>query len=103
MEEHFADIKQSLVTGLCKALMKYDIIFCNPDETTNCFAKTINYSIIINHRVINGKTNVVQTWIIDLYYDLVASEDYGDREISKDETVHLISLYNDFLMLGIKS
>ena len=25
MEEHFADIKQSLVTGLCKALMKYDI------------------------------------------------------------------------------
>ena len=70
-------------------------IFCNPDETTNCFAKTINYSII-NHRVINGKTNVVQTWIIDLYYDLVASEDYGDREISKDETVHLISLYNDF-------
>ena len=22
MEEHFADIKQSLVTGLCKALMK---------------------------------------------------------------------------------
>ena len=25
MEEHFADIKQSLVTGLCKTLMKYDI------------------------------------------------------------------------------
>ena len=25
MEEHFADIKQCLVTGLCKALMKYDI------------------------------------------------------------------------------
>ena len=25
MEDHFADIKQSLVTGLCKALMKYDI------------------------------------------------------------------------------
>jgi len=25
MEEHFADIKQSIVTGLCKALMKYDI------------------------------------------------------------------------------
>lgn len=25
MEKHFADIKQSLVTGLCKALMKYDI------------------------------------------------------------------------------
>lgn len=25
MEEHFADIKQSLVTGLCKALIKYDI------------------------------------------------------------------------------
>ena len=25
MEEHFADIKQSLVTGLCKALINYDI------------------------------------------------------------------------------
>ena len=25
MEDHFADIKQSLVTGLCKALIKYDI------------------------------------------------------------------------------
>lgn len=25
MEEHFADIKQSLVTGLCKALVNYDI------------------------------------------------------------------------------
>ena len=25
MEEHFADIKQSLVTGLCKALLNYDI------------------------------------------------------------------------------
>ena len=32
MEEHFADIKQSLVTGLCKALVNYDIsiapLFC---------------------------------------------------------------------------
>ncbi|MEE1263794.1 hypothetical protein [Ruminococcus sp.] len=25
MEEHFADIKQSLVAGLCKALINYDI------------------------------------------------------------------------------
>ncbi|MEE1049142.1 MAG: hypothetical protein U0M60_17190, partial [Clostridia bacterium] len=25
MEEHFADIKQSLVTGLCRALLNYDI------------------------------------------------------------------------------
>lgn len=25
MEEHFADIKQSLVTGLCKALINFDI------------------------------------------------------------------------------
>ena len=71
-------------------------IFCNPDEATKSFAKTINYMITINHRIINGKTNVVQTWIIDLFYDLVVAEDYGDKAISKDETVHLISLYNDF-------
>lgn len=25
MDEHFSDIKQSLVTGLCKALLNYDI------------------------------------------------------------------------------
>ena len=71
-------------------------IFCNSDETTKCFAKTIDYKIMINHRIFNGKTNVVQTWIIDLFYDLVAAEDYGDKVITKDETVYLISLYNDF-------
>lgn len=71
-------------------------IFCNPDEATKCFAKSIDYKIMINHRIINGKTNVVQTWIIDLFYDLVAAEDYGDKVITKDETVYLISLYNDF-------
>lgn len=71
-------------------------IFCNPDEATKCFAKTFNYTITINHRVIKGKTNVVQTWIIDLYYDLVVTENYGEKDISKDETIYLITLYNDY-------
>lgn len=71
-------------------------IFCNPDEATKCFAKTFNYTITINHRVIKGKTNVVQTWIIDLYYDLIVTENYGVKDISKDETIYLISLYNDY-------
>ena len=53
-------------------------------------------NVLQNHRVIKGKTNVVQTWIIDLYYDLVVTENYGEKDISKDETIYLITLYNDY-------
>lgn len=40
---------------------------------------------------------VVQTWLLDLLYDLIKYDSiFGDNTISRDETLHLISLYNDY-------
>lgn len=71
-------------------------IFCNPDSLSKKLAKNMSFRVTINHRVISGRANVVQTWIIDMLYDLVLSDNYGKKTISLDEAVYLVSLYNEY-------
>lgn len=56
----------------------------------------MTFSVTINYRIISGRANVVQTWIIDMLYDLVSSNNYGSKSISFDETIYLVSLYNEY-------
>ena len=69
-------------------------IFSNPDSLSKQLAKTMTFRVTINRKIISGRANVVQTWIIDMLYDLVSSNNYGSKTISFDEAVYLVALYN---------
>lgn len=71
-------------------------IFSNPDSLSKQLAKTMTFRVTINRKIISGRANVVQTWIIDMLYDLVSSNNYGSKSISFDETIYLVSLYNEY-------
>lgn len=71
-------------------------IFSNPDSLSKQLAKTMTFRVTINRKIISGRANVVQTWIIDMLYDLVSSNNYGSKSISFDETIYLVSIYNEY-------
>ncbi len=60
------------------------------------FGSWQNYSVIIGNREVKGRTLIVQTWLLDMIYDLICHNKYGDKDICHDETIHLIALYNDY-------
>jgi len=61
------------------------------------FASKEKYLVYINKIPIHGKVTLVQTWLIDMIYDLACLNSTGKENISKDESLHLISLYNDYI------
>ena len=71
-------------------------IFKNPDTLSKSLSNTVTFNVTINHKVISGRANVVQTWIIDMLYDLVVSENHGKKSIAFDEAIYLVSLYNEY-------
>lgn len=71
-------------------------VFINPDKDMGRFAKKINYKVNINKRVIRHTADVVQTWLIDMLYDIVVNCNYGTKFLTASETLHLIALYNDY-------
>ena len=50
--------------------------------------------IIKNHRV---NVPIVQTWLLDMIYDLIIHDRYGVKIITNSECLYLIGLYNDYL------
>lgn len=52
--------------------------------------------IMIGNTTIKQKVNIVQTWLIDMQYDIIMNCSYGTKIISENESLHLISLYNDY-------
>lgn len=71
-------------------------IFLNPDKDMGRFAKKIKYTVDINKRVIKHTADVVQTWLIDMLYDIIVNCNYGTKSITVSEALHLIALYNDY-------
>ena len=67
-------------------------VFINPDKDMGKFAKKIYYEVVINKREIKHNAFVVQTWLIDMLYDIVTNCDYGTELITENEALHLIVL-----------
>lgn len=62
----------------------------NPSKEFGSFALKKTFS---NNR---GFVNLVQTWLIDMLYDIACMNSCGNKQISRDEALYLISLYNDY-------
>jgi len=54
-----------------------------------------NRNTINNNRRYN--ILIVQTWLLDMIYDLIIHNRYGAKIITNDECLYLIGLYNDYL------
>lgn len=47
--------------------------------------------IMIGNTTIKQNVNIVQTWLIDMQYDIIMNCSYGTKTISENESLHLIS------------
>ena len=43
-----------------------------------------------------GKATLVQTWLIDMLYEVICTDIRGTKYISRDESLRLIDMYNDY-------
>ena len=60
------------------------------------FSGEVKYTVNLNNKPFSQKCNIVQTWLIDMLYHIICKCRYGHKEIGKDESLHLIALYNDY-------
>ncbi len=68
----------------------------HPDQQFGSFMIKKQFSVQIENTPINGKTDLIQTWLIDMIYELVKNCNYGKRSITKEESLFLICLFNDY-------
>ena len=73
-----------------------NVLFQNEDKTFGNFASSKNYKVQIGKGSYSGKVTIVQTWLLDLVYDLIINNLNGDENITPNETLHLIALHNDY-------
>jgi hypothetical protein len=78
------------------AIVAFDI-YKNPDYTFYSFAGYREYTVTLNKKLIHDRVLIVQTWIIDLMYELSLINPKGEKNINKDETLYLIHLYSNYV------
>ena len=83
----------SILAGISN--LSYNI-FRSPDKKGGRFLKEYSYTVKIDSQILHGKTTVSQTWLIDMLYCVITQCEYGDKIISNQEIIHLVSLYNDY-------
>lgn len=71
-------------------------IFMGSAGELGLFADYREYTIMLNGQKISGKPMLLQTWLMDLTFDLIKFGPTGSKEISHDEALHLIALHNDY-------
>lgn len=84
---------KSMLKGVAR--LAFDI-FNSADSDFKQFAGCRNYTINDGKRSHTNRTLLVQTWIIDLIYDLICLKNTGNSIITNSEMLRLISLYNDY-------
>ena len=84
---------QSIIEEIAK--ISFDV-FANTDKEFYSFAGERKYSVSINNAALRSKVLIVQTWLIDLLYNVVSINDFGDKRITNNEALHLIHLHNDY-------
>lgn len=72
-------------------------VYNNHGSKLGSFASTKKYRVMVGKRLVSGEAYLVPTWLINMFYSLITLNNYGDRRISCDETLYLISRYNDYL------
>lgn len=70
--------------------LSYDI-YQNPSSEMGLFGRRVFLNKSIKSFL------VIQTWLIDLIYELIQYNHYGNLEISQNDTIKLIRLYNNYL------
>ena len=58
-----------------------NVLFQNEDKTFGNFASSKNYKVQIGKGSYSGKVTIVQTWLLDLVYDLIINNLNGDENI----------------------
>lgn len=71
-------------------------IFLNSNTLQGKMGALIYNEIMIGNTTIKQNVTIVQTWLIDMQYDIIMNCSYGTKTISENESLHLISLYNDY-------
>lgn len=71
-------------------------LFQHEDPQFGHFASSRKYKIPTDNGMHFGKVTIVQPWLLDLAYDLIVNNLDGHKNITKNETLHLIALHNDY-------
>ena len=71
-------------------------VFKKNDKDIGRFGKWSEYSVKIGNSKIENRVFIAQTWLIDMIYDLICYNNYGNKEMKQEEVLHLIALYNDY-------
>ncbi len=85
------------LTSILKSISYWSrSIFINPSNETKMFADKKKYTVFLDNQKVSGEVMLLQTWLIDLMFDVIKHNPNGAVEISADECLHLIALYNNF-------
>lgn len=84
---------ESMIINVAK--VAFDV-FNNQGSDFGAIACHKKYTVKTKKYTVTGKVLLTQTWLIDLMYDLICLEKTGTNTITKNETLYLIDLYNDY-------
>jgi len=86
--------KNSLIEAICF----WGRFICNEKGSKNNYLSIEKeFTIRIKGKVYTNKTHIVQTWLLDMLYDIICLKNTGTNSINIDESLYLISLYNDYI------
>lgn len=90
---HFT--KESMIYEVAKWA---NSVFNKDHEGNFCdfMASKKRYSVYVNRFLVRGEAWLVQTWLIDMIYDISCLHSTGSKIITPNETLRLIDLYNDY-------
>ena len=83
-------VQQYTLKSMLKRVVEWSYnVYNNPDELLGHFAgyRAVSYT---------KKVCIVQTWMIDLVYDLIVYNKYGTKEMSSQQALIMIGYYNNF-------
>ncbi len=83
-------VQQYTLKSMLKRVVEWSYnVYNNPDELLGHFAgyRSVSYT---------KKVGIVQTWMIDLVYDLIVYNKYGTKEMSSQQALIMIDYYNNF-------
>ena len=89
---------QFTIESMILAISKIAVdIYLSDDNTFSNFAASKEYTVSAWGLEIHNSVLIVQTWLIDLIYDLLTLSSKGTKKIKPDEALFLIHLYCEYV------
>lgn len=85
--------KESMIIGVANWARK---LFNDYLEGKSSFHQDISYTIELEGKIVSSKARIVQTWLIDLIYEISCFNNCGIKNINQSEVLHLINLFNGY-------